>query len=236
MFAANAAAFTSIFRSTAKFLPNREVVRTGQPVRKELREASQKPKTNDAPTVLVIGGSQGSEFLNAAVPKAASLGRFQARVIHLTGRANLDSTKNRVRELGLDDTYELHPYMEAEALREAYRQATVTVARAGGTLAEFAVFRLPSVLVPLPSSANDHQLENAREFEAMEAATLLWQPEDSRKPAPPATPEAVADAIAEWIENEPKRAMASHNLSEWDIPDAAERIVRLIEKAAQKKP
>jgi len=84
----------------------------------------------------------------------------------------------------------------------------------------------------LPSSANDHQLHNAREFEAMEAATLLWQPNDRRTIAPPATPEAVADAIAEWLADDSRRRRARHNLAEWDIPDATDRIVDLIRMAA----
>lgn len=229
MFAKEAFAFTTVFRATSRFFTEREVVRTGQPIRRELRAAAEAPRPDHEPTVLVVGGSQGSEFLNTVMPKAAATGRFRARVIHATGPAHIDRSRARVAEAKLGPEYETYPYLETEAMLDAYRHADVVVARSGGTVAEIAMFGLPSVLVPLPFSANDHQLENAREFEGMNAATVLWQPEDRRQPAPPATPEGVADAIAAWLSDAPKREAARHNLHEWDIPDATERIVRLIE-------
>lgn len=235
MFAKGAYAFTSVFKSTQRFLSSREVTRTGQPIRHALREASLGATPNPRPTVLVIGGSQGSEFLNQAVPVAAARGRLGAKVIHLSGRDHFEKTKGRAAALDLGGEYEIHPYLESDELIKAYRAASVVVARAGGTVAEIAMFGLPSVLVPLPSSARDHQLENAREIEEMDAATVLWQPEDRRRMAPPATPEALAEALTNWIEDPAKSAQASHNLREWDIPDAADRILRLIEKAANSK-
>lgn len=233
MFAEKAASFTCVFRATERFLTTRKVIRTGQPIRYDLRKASLEAKVDGEPTVLVIGGSQGSEFLNQAVPRAAATGRFKGRVIHATGRDHFEKTKSRLSDLGLGADYEIHPYLETEALVQAYRAASVVVARAGGTLAEIAMFGLPSVLIPLPSSASDHQLENAREFEAMSAATVMWQPEDRRQPAPLATPGGLADAIALWLGDATKREAASHNLKSWDIPGAADWIVRLIQEAAQ---
>lgn len=232
MFAKEAYAFTTVFRSTSEFFKLRDVERTGQPIRRELRAAAEAAAIEAEPTVLVVGGSQGSEFLNQMVPRAAATGLFRARVIHASGPAHLDKTLGRKKEQGLGSEYEVFPYLETEQMLDAYRQATVVVARSGGTLAELALFGLPSVLVPLPSSANDHQLENAREFERMDAATLLWQPEDKRQPAPPASPEGLAQAIADWIGDTPKRAAARHNLKRWDVPDATDRIVRLIQEAA----
>jgi UDP-N-acetylglucosamine--N-acetylmuramyl-(pentapeptide) pyrophosphoryl-undecaprenol N-acetylglucosamine transferase len=230
MFAPQAFAFTTVFRSTERFFTVRPVTRTGQPIRRELRQAAESGPIEAEPTVLVIGGSQGSEFLNTVMPAAAT--RVGAKILHATGPKHLQATQERLRSHGLNSNYEAVPYLETEPLLDALRRATVVVARAGGTLAELALFGLPSVLVPLPSSANDHQLHNAREFEAMGAATVLWQPEDRRQPAPPATPEAVANAVNEWLADAPKRATARHNLSEWDVADATEQIVALIERAA----
>ncbi|AIE88154.1 UDP-N-acetylglucosamine--N-acetylmuramyl-(pentapeptide) pyrophosphoryl-undecaprenol N-acetylglucosamine transferase [Fimbriimonas ginsengisoli] len=235
MFARQAFAFTTVFRSTEKFFTERPVTRTGQPIRDELRSAAATERPEGEPTVLVIGGSQGAEFLNTYVPLAAATGRFQARVIHATGPKHLEVTLDRIRKAGLGETYQAVPYLEAPALIQAMRSATVVVARAGGTLAELALFGLPTVLVPLPTSANDHQLHNAREFQAMEAATVLWQPDERRHPAPEARPEAIAEAIAGWLSDAPRREAARHNLKEWDVPDATARIVSLIEQAAQSR-
>ena len=68
-------------------------------------------------------------------------------------------------------------------------RVALVIGRSGGTLAEYAVFRLPSVLVPLPTSADDHQLHNAKEFVEMGAATLVPEAE--------ATPQALATAAVE---------------------------------------
>jgi UDP-N-acetylglucosamine--N-acetylmuramyl-(pentapeptide) pyrophosphoryl-undecaprenol N-acetylglucosamine transferase len=231
MFAREAYAFTTLFRSTPKFYTVREVIRTGQPIRRELREPVLFPKEKE-PIVLVLGGSQGSEFLNKMMPFATAQGQFSARVLHATGPKNLETTRTRLAEAGLGSSYQTVAYLETSELAKAMQMATVVVSRSGGTLAELALFGLPSVLIPLPSSANDHQLNNAREFAEMGAATILWQPEDKRQMAPPATPEAVSLAIRDWIEDASKRSAASHNLKDWDIPDATERIVTLIEEAA----
>jgi UDP-N-acetylglucosamine--N-acetylmuramyl-(pentapeptide) pyrophosphoryl-undecaprenol N-acetylglucosamine transferase len=92
------------------------------------------------------------------------------------------------------------------------------------------MFGLPSILVPLPTSADDHQLHNAEEFASIDAATLLRQSTGSGA-AEIATPESIREAVTLWLGSEEKRKIASRNLHEWDIPDATDRIVELIEAA-----
>lgn len=237
MFAKEAFAFTTVFRSTSEFFTERKVERTGQPIRKELRIAAEKARKKakgSNPLVLVIGGSQGSEFLNQMMPKVATLRGQEVRIRHVTGPAHLEKTRARLAEAQVTGAYELLPYLETAAMVESLSEAAVVICRGGGTLAEIAMFGTPSIIFPLPSSANDHQLHNAREFEKMEAATVLWQPDDRRQPVKVGTPEAVAEAIQDWLGNQPKRDQARHNLKDWDIPDATDRIVKLIQSAAMK--
>lgn len=214
MFAERAKAFATVFHHTASVI-SRNVVRTGMPVRKALRDAA--ASRNPSGGVLVIGGSQGSEFLNRTVPEA--LGNATVNVVHATGPSNFERTQARFS--ALPPNYRLAPYLDAPALLEAYGQGSVVVARSGGTLAEFACFRLPSVLVPLPSAADDHQMMNAREFEAMGAATVV--------PESRATPEAVRAAVERWLGDAVARERARHSLADWDVPDATERIVGLLD-------
>ncbi len=169
-----------------------------------------------SPLVLVLGGSQGSAFLNEAVPKAAAQLDGVA-FLHATGPKNYDVAIATTTP----DNYRFVPYLEQDQMIEALASATLVVARSGGTLAEFACFQLPSVLVPLPNSADDHQLHNAREFEAMGAATVVEQTD--------ATPERVAEAIQAWRERDTVEAIRA--LADWDIPDATGRIYHLIQKA-----
>lgn len=87
-------------------------------------------------------------------------------------------------------------------------------------MAEFALFRLPSVLVPLPTSADSHQLHNAREFADMDAATVL----EERN----ADADSIAQAVAMWQSDTVRRERATRALAGWDVPDATVRIYTLI--------
>jgi UDP-N-acetylglucosamine--N-acetylmuramyl-(pentapeptide) pyrophosphoryl-undecaprenol N-acetylglucosamine transferase len=224
MFANESAAFTCTFRSTVEFMTEIRVIRTGQPIRRELRQAAHN-KSEGAALVLVVGGSQGSQFLNETMPKTASSPDFAARVLHACGPKHLDTTTALVNKLNIGYRYDVVPFMNIEQMIDAYLRATIIVARSGGTLAELALFGLPSVLVPLPASANNHQFHNAMEFVNMNAATLMPQSD--------ATPEKLGAAINGWLRHGERRETARRNLLRWDVPDATERIVALIEQAAK---
>src|SRR5687768_13216618 len=112
-------------------------------------------------------------------------------------------------------SYEVKPYLESGDMAEAYAGASLAVARSGGALAEFALFGLPSVLVPLPGAPGDHQLHNAEEFVEMGAATL--------HPQTTSTPERLAADIRGWLENSRRLADARQSVRSFDIADATER-------------
>ncbi len=223
-FAKEAYAFTCTFHSTEEFMAEFNVIRTGQPIRKELRQGAAGAKSGQQ-LVLVLGGSQGSQFLNEKVPLAAALKGFQTQVLHVCGPKNLESTKKIVSDLKIGDRYQVEPFLNAQAMIDAYLRATIVVARSGGTLAELALFGLPSVLIPLPSSAHNHQFHNAMEFVNMNAATLLTQAD--------LTPETLMASISGWLRNGGRREVASRNLKRWDVPDATERIFDLVKKATK---
>lgn len=213
MFAPRAAAVLCTFRTTTTGLKG--AVRTGHPVRRELREASLGRR--DEPLGIVLGGSQGSQFLNEGVPKAArEVGGL--RWLHATGPTHYEASKGLAF-----GGYEMVPYLEADQIADAYARATLAVARSGSTLAEFAAFRIPSVLVPLPTSADDHQRQNAYEFELMGAATVCEQGKGD-----------LAAAIRAWVEDPARREAAKRALAAWDVPDATARIASIIKASARK--
>ncbi len=221
MFAKTAVGFTCTFRSTVERVKG--AIRTGQPIRRELREAAAQPRPGDGaePLVLCLGGSQGSQFLNGIMPGAASELGGRARFLLATGRGNFEEVRRQAAATG---GLALAPYLETGALVEAYSKASVAVARSGGTVAEFALFGLPSVLVPLASSADNHQLRNAEEFVGFGGASLLEQKE--------ATSKTLAAAIDRWLSSAELREAAQTALKEWDVPDATERIAEIVERAA----
>lgn len=227
MFAGRAFRITGPFRTTAETFAKR-FARDGQPIRASLRAAATEPSINPD-TILVVGGSQGSQYLNETVPEAAAMAGWQ-KVLHLTGPRHLETTQDRIAKLGLSPSYQLRAYLSADEMADAYRSARVVIGRSGGSCAEFALFGLPSVLVPLPTSADHHQFYNAIEFARMEAAEVLWA--GGSQTAMPATdvdvkvgiPEHIVAAVARW-DDEQSRSRAVQNLRDWDIPDATERIL-----------
>ena len=94
------------------------------------------------------------------------------RIVHQTGAADLDTIQQRYVRLAL--TADVQPFLRDMA--EQYRRATCVISRAGATtLAELACAGLPVLLVPLPTSAHDHQRLNAKLFADRGAALLVEQ-------------------------------------------------------------
>ena len=227
MFAKEARVVTSTFRATAKALPGCNVVRTGHPIRQELRDAIATRRPEEQ-FVVVLGGSGGAKFLNETMPLAMrELCEAGCRVLHSAGKGQYEQYKHLAEGI---PNYDMRPYLEAEVLADAYRRATVIVARSGSGISEYAMGRIPSVLVPLPSSADDHQFHNAKEFETFGGASVLTQ--RARDGEIEATQESLAREIREWFQD--GTGHAQRGLAEWDIPDATIRIWTQIKNAASK--
>lgn len=226
MFARRCHAVATTFFASEKFLEGCRVVRTGAPIRRELRRIADGPHGRELlPLVLVTGGSQGAQALNeAALGAATRMYGLALNWLHVTGKANFESVFASFEKLGLKGAYEPKAFLEAEEMGQAYGRAAVAVTRGGaGTLSELAAFRLPAVVVPLPSAHAQHQLHNAREFAEMGAVTLLVQSE-----LHPATLER---ELKDWLDDEPRMERAAQAMAEWDAPDATERIWKLVEGA-----
>ena len=142
--------------------------------------------------VLAFGGSGGAKAINEAVIEA--LPRWRAAglvVIHVTGRykgpdydavadteaalaAMEMSSASSVEPEGECDWYRRFDY--ADHIVDLVAAADLVICRAGaGTLTEMAVSGTPTLIVPLPTSAEDHQALNAREMERIGAAQVLYQ-------------------------------------------------------------
>jgi len=159
------------FEETRQFFKGRGDV-TGNPIRAEFAGAKRKPR-GDAFSVLIFGGSQGARPLNSAVVEA--LPRMQEqrlglRFTHGTGAADLARVMAAYAAAGFEAN--VLPYITA--IREAYDQADLVIARAGASsVSEIAACGKASILVPLPRAAHDHQRWNARKMEDAGAAIVL---------------------------------------------------------------
>ncbi len=126
----------------------------------------------DAVVTLVMGGSQGSAALNREAPAAYSrLGTHDGNhhVLHSSGRG-------RAAEVNAPGpSYHVHEFLDAAL---AWSAADLAITRAGvGTLSEAAFHGVPAVMVPLPTSAEDHQLHNALAVQAAGAGIVVEEKE-----------------------------------------------------------
>jgi UDP-N-acetylglucosamine--N-acetylmuramyl-(pentapeptide) pyrophosphoryl-undecaprenol N-acetylglucosamine transferase len=129
----------------------------------------------EGPVLLVLGGSQGAQRLNAL-----ALDRWGAQgpaVLHLCGERDYASLRERVTR----PDYRLLAF--TSEIGAAYGAADVALARAGGSVWELAAAGLPAILVPYPHATADHQTKNARHFEAAGAAVVVDEAELERVPS-----------------------------------------------------
>jgi UDP-N-acetylglucosamine--N-acetylmuramyl-(pentapeptide) pyrophosphoryl-undecaprenol N-acetylglucosamine transferase len=169
----------------------------------------------EATCVLVFGGSLGARSINTAAVEAFADAPYT--VLHVAGRrdfADLEAPR---------DGYLLRDYVTP--FGDALAASDLAVARAGGSVFELAQYGLPSVLVPYPHAAGDHQTGNARWMASAGAATVI----DDAALTPRALREAVdailADAARRGAMAEAARALAR--------PDAARDVAGEVLSAAR---
>jgi UDP-N-acetylglucosamine--N-acetylmuramyl-(pentapeptide) pyrophosphoryl-undecaprenol N-acetylglucosamine transferase len=130
-----------------------------------------------AARVLVFGGSQGAHAINVAMVEAAPrLARHAPglAITHQSGERDVEVVRDGYRRAGLHARVE--PFLFA--MDREMTSADVAVCRAGATtLAELAAAGCPSILVPFPGAADDHQRRNAEAMAKAGAARMIDQRE-----------------------------------------------------------
>ena len=213
------------FPETAAALKTQRTSATGTPVRPQFSGASDVAASRatlgldpNLPTILVVGGSQGASGLNEMILSALPLlATKNWQWLHLTGANDFEKVRAAYAAQKLKAI--VKPFMAEMDL--ALGAATVAVSRAGASsLAELAAVRLPSLLVPFPAAADNHQYFNALAFEKTGAARLLEQKNS--------TPDKVAAILDELVGSQTARAKMQSALAQWHAPHAAEQIAENI--------
>ena len=158
------------FPETAKWFPAGVTEVTGVPVREEFFAIPAR-SPGARVTVLLTGGSQGSRTLNRAAQESWPLwGDTAVRLIHQTGPKAYEDLAREFRQSGIEgEIAAFLPDMPA-----AFAAADIVVGRAGmSTVSELAAAGKPSILVPLPTAADQHQLRNAQAMERIGAARMV---------------------------------------------------------------
>lgn len=162
-----------------RFFPADKIIETGNPVRRNLLEATDKSEAlnayelaTDKPVIIIVGGSLGARTLNEAVlAHVQTIARSQVQIVWQTGKFYYEEMLTR---LGDDKPDNLHIFQFLTDMAQAYAAADLVVARAGAsTISELCLLGKASVLVPSPNVAEDHQTKNAMALVDKKAAVLV---------------------------------------------------------------
>lgn len=225
LLAPHAAAICVAYPGMERFFPADKIVMTGNPVRKslfdcKLTQAEAKESLGfeaDKPLVVFVGGSLGARTLNQTVIDAMADGRAALapfNVLWQTGK------RDHVRCVEEADKYALPNIKCTEFISdmaEAYRAADLVVARAGaGTISELELLGKPSILVPSPNVAEDHQTKNARALSDRDAAVFIADADARDK---------LVTGIIDLLADKDRQAVMTRNIKKLALPDSDNRIV-----------
>lgn len=175
--------FTS-FPKTEYFDPEK-VTLVGNPIRKELLEGDKETAkqlfnlTFEKPVIMICGGSQGAEAINDFILIILNDVLKNFEIIHITGRENFKETEAEsqvVVDKNLEKYYHPVGFLDEGKLKHAYKAADFIISRSGSSaIFEIAALGKPSILIPLPTAAADHQAKNAYAYADTGASLVVEQ-------------------------------------------------------------
>ena len=217
------------FEDCAKYFPRSRCEITGTPIRRSLAERVPREEAlasfglePDRKTLLVMGGSQGAHGINEALIKAlASLKDLPLQMIHLTGAQDEQLVIANYRREGV------LAYVAAFCARmeAAYSAADFAISRSGAaSLTELSHFGIPSLLIPFPQAAENHQALNAGIFERRGAAAVIAQSA--------VTEAALAEKVRWFLDDSARLQKMSEQSRELAPKNAAARVADVLERSA----
>lgn len=223
------------YESMEKFFPAEKIILTGNPVRQNLTGGTKAEAAEffhlDAskPTLLIIGGSLGARTINDSIAAGLKpLLESGMQVIWQTGKAYFDKCKKAVDDFTSANQEVANNLICTDFLSRmdlAYAIADVVISRAGASsISELCLLGKPSILVPSPNVAEDHQTHNAMALVNKNAAILVKDVNAGRE---------LIDAALKLIGDTDKRAELSKNVLAMAQTDSARRIAEEVMKLAK---
>lgn len=213
------------FAEAAKHLPNAKTLHLGTPVREDfltpqpLSTDIKEKVGGDRLIILAMGGSQGAVGLNQLVRECAKqwieAGAF---IIHITGKNDPDV------ETFQDPNYLAMPF--AHDIAGLIQNADFVISRSGASaLTELTIAKIPSLLIPYPYAAEDHQTLNAEVFAKNNAGLLVQQNH--------ITPNELAEMVLEVMRSPEKRQAMADQTAALGIPESADKIAHFLKTNLQ---
>ena len=219
--------FTSFPRTKNLSLEKAMVI--GNPIRTEMfagskTEAAEIFKLTGKPVLLVLGGSQGAQRINDMLLLTLNDALDVCEIIHQTGEKNFEQVVAEAKVVvkpPKDALYHARPFLAENELKHAYAVSDFVVSRAGsGIIFEIAALGKPSILIPLPESAQGHQIENAYEYARTGAAIVLEELN--------LTPHFFLEKLKYLFANLQELQKMSQSALSFAKPDAARDIARYV--------
>jgi len=206
-------AYTAFPESEQHF--SRSVVRrTGVPIRAGFAPRPLDPGSRFR--ILVLGGSQGAESLNDAVPRAISRLAGQIDVVHQSGAGRDGAVRSLYAELGLAVRATVEPFIDD--MQNALAETDLVIGRAGASaVAEICAVGRPSLLIPYPF-AGDHQRFNAESLERAGASMCILSKD--------ATIDRLATEISNLIDDRARLVAMADKARALGKPEAARVIAQ----------
>ena len=232
MLAAKANIICVAYEGMEKFFPASKIRLTGNPVRHDIEfNNNLKPEAlklfnlaEDKITLLVVGGSLGARTINQSIEAGLRiLANENIQLIWQTGKAFTEQAENTVKDYKGKGIITM-PFIKE--MDKAYTAADIVVSRAGAiAISELCLTGKPSILVPSPNVAEDHQTKNALALSSRKAAILV---KDSEAPT------TLVSTITMLASNISEQKTLSSNISSMAIRNSAQQIAEHVFELALK--
>jgi len=208
-----------------RFFPKEKLIFTGNPIRKEILDFSDKREKgknffglhNGRITVLVVGGSLGAKTINESVNN--NLEAFKKNKLNLIWQTGVSYENQAEESVKSINESGIKSYKFIKEMDLAYAAADIIVSRAGAiAISELCYIGKPVILVPSPNVAEDHQTQNAQSLVNKNSALMVKDVESRRK---------LVEEIKSLSENKGLQEELSRNIKKLAVKDAAERIADL---------
>ncbi len=206
------------FEQGAKYLPSGKTVYVGTPVREEFLspQSLDLPIPENVPVIAVVGGSQGAVAVNQLVRKCIPAWvETGAWIIHQTGENDPDA-------FSVENPH-YFPMTFYNNMAGLFQRANLVISRAGaGSLTELAVTHTPSILIPYPYAADNHQAYNAEVFSSQNAALVFTQSE--------LTEEKLQTEVVELLKSSEKLEKMAVGAESLAVKDSHKKLASLVHK------
>ena len=222
----NAAVICVAYDGLERFFPKKKIIKTGNPVRASLLTIHEKDKIKEAhklfklkvktKTILVLGGSLGARKINQLIEKNISFfNEHNVQLLWQCGKLYYEDYKKYAQK----ENVQIHAFINKMDL--AYAAADIIISRAGASsVSELCIVGKPSIFIPSPNVAEDHQTKNAKSIADKHGAILLKENELETFPI----------VFETLLKDEGKQESLRQNIKELALPNATLKIINQVEK------